>query len=317
MAFLNFVPGPIRGAIAFSGYLINTMFWVPLLLIMALFKFLGPFEGWRRFCDRIINAIATNWISVNSFNMGVMGGIQWDVCGLEGLEKNQWYMVISNHQSWVDILVLQKIFNRRIPFLKFFLKKELIWVPVMGLAWWALDYPFMKRYSKSFLKKNPHLKGKDVEITKKACAKFKRIPVSVMNFVEGTRFTAAKHRRQESPHRHLLKPKSGGIAMTLAVMGEQFHRLLNVTIVYPEGVETFWGMLCGRLNQVKVRVDALPIAAEFIGDYFEDTAFRTSFQQHLNTLWAEKDRRIGALLAEAGVVTEGAADEGDMLLAAD
>ncbi|MBI9086183.1 MAG: acyltransferase [Desulfobacterales bacterium] len=314
---LNFVPGPIRGAVSFSGYLINTLIWVPLLLIMALFKLIGPFEGWRRFCDRIINAIATNWISVNSFNMRVMGGIEWDICGLEGLEKKQWYLVISNHQSWVDILVLQKIFNRRIPFLKFFLKKELIWVPVMGLAWWALDYPFMKRYSKSFLKKNPHLKGKDVEITKKACDKFKRIPVSVMNFVEGTRLTAAKQRRQQSPYRHLLKPKSGGIAMTLAIMGEQFHRLLDVTIVYPEGVETFWGMLCGRLSKVRVQVNALPVAAEFIGDYFEDPVFRANFQQHLNALWEEKDRRIGALLAESGEPAGEAAEEGDMVLAAD
>ena len=317
MTVLDLLPGPVRGCISFTGFVVNTFFWVPQLLFMALLKLLGPGAWWRRFCDRIINAIATNWISVNSFNLQVMAGIDWDVRGLEGLEQDQWYLVISNHQSWVDILVLQKIFNRRIPFLKFFLKKELIWVPVMGLAWWALDYPFMKRYSKKRLKKKPHLKGKDIEITQKACAKFKRIPVSVMNFVEGTRFTEAKHRRQASPYRHLLKPKSGGIAMTLAIMGEQFNRILDVTIAYPQGVETFWGMLCGRLDKVLVQVDALAVTEEFIGDYFEDPAFRTRFQNHLNTLWQAKDHRVGALLAQAAQAPEDVVEEEDLALAAD
>lgn len=312
----NFIPGPVRGAISFSGFVVNTLFWVPLLMFMALLKLIGPFEPWHRFCDRIINAIATNWISFNSFNIQVMGGIDWDVRGLEDLDRNQWYLVISNHQSWVDILVLQKIFNRRIPFLKFFLKKELIWVPVMGLAWWALDFPFMKRYSKSLLKKKPHLKGKDIEITKKACAKFKRIPVSVMNFVEGTRFNEAKHRRQESPYRHLLKPKSGGVAMTLAIMGQQFHRILDVTIVYPEGVETFWGMLCGRLNKVRVQVASRPVTEAYIGDYFENSGFRVRFQQQLNDLWLEKDRCIGALLAEANAA-EDLPQDPELVLAVD
>ena len=313
---LNLIPGPVRGAVSFFGFVVNTFFWVPLLLFMALLKLIGPFEPWHRFCDRIINAIATNWISFNSFNIQVLGGIDWDVRGLESLEKKQWYLVVSNHQSWVDILVLQKIFNRRIPFLKFFLKKELIWVPVMGLAWWALDFPFMKRYSKALLKRKPHLKGKDIEITKKACAKFKRIPVSVMNFVEGTRFSEAKHRRQQSPYRHLLKPKSGGIAMTLAIMGRQFHRILDVTIVYPEGVETFWGMLCGRLSKVRVEVASRPVTEAYIGDYFEDPAFRTRFQQQLNELWTEKDRCIGALLAESGAA-ETAPESPELALAAD
>ncbi len=65
--------------------------------------------------------------------------------GVDSLHQRGWYLVSSNHQSWVDILVLQRIFHGRIPFLKFFLKQELIWVPVIGLAWWALDFPFMKR----------------------------------------------------------------------------------------------------------------------------------------------------------------------------
>jgi 1-acyl-sn-glycerol-3-phosphate acyltransferase len=143
--------------------------------------------------DKVLIGIATLWISHQRHQLKDLSTRStWDVRGVDQLQEKDWYLVLSNHQSWVDILVLQKVLNRRIPMLKFFLKKELIWVPFLGLAWWALDFPFMKRYSKKFLAANPHLKGKDLDRTKKACEKFKHTPVSVMNFVEGTRFTPGK-----------------------------------------------------------------------------------------------------------------------------
>jgi hypothetical protein len=129
------------------------------------------------------------------------------------------YLVISNHQSWVDIPALIQALNRRTPFFKFFLKKELIWVPFLGLAWWALDYPFMKRYSKAFLAKHPELAGQDLKITKEACELFKRQPVTVVNYLEGTRFNETKRKQQGSPFKRLLKPKAGGVAFVLAAMG--------------------------------------------------------------------------------------------------
>jgi 1-acyl-sn-glycerol-3-phosphate acyltransferase len=205
-------------------------------------------------------------------------------------------MVLSNHQSWVDILVLQRIFHRKIPFLKFFLKKELIWVPIIGLAWWALDFPFMKRYSQAFLEKHPHLKGKDLETTKKACEKFKTIPVSVMNFAEGTRFMAAKHKLQQSPYKNLLLPKAGGMAFVFQAMGEQLHRIVDVTIAYPGGAKSFWQFLCGKVDEVKVRVRTYPLSGELLGDYFNDSEYRERFQKWLNELWAEKDRQIERML---------------------
>ena len=293
----HFLPGPVSGVLSFLLYTANTLFWVPILLIVALFKFLAPFAGWRRLCNRISISIANNWVGFNNWSMRVTKRIRWDVRGIDSLKLNEWYLVVSNHQSWVDILVLQKIFHRKIPLLKFFLKKELIWVPFLGAAWWALDFPFMKRYSKTFIEKHPHLKGKDIEITKKACEKFKTIPVSIMNFVEGTRFTLEKHRGQHSPYAHLLKPRAGGIAFTLAAMGEQLHRILNVTIAYPQGQSSFWAFLCGRVGEIKVNVESLPIHKELLGDYFLDKEFSEKFQKWLNVLWAEKDKCFEALLA--------------------
>jgi len=292
----SIIPAPIIGAFSFLLYVVNTIFFVIPLLIAAFAKLIIPLKPWTRICDKILNGIATSWISVNNFNQKLTGNARLEVKGLEGLRIDDWYLVVSNHQSWVDILILQNIFNRRIPFLKFFLKQELIWVPVMGVAWWALDFPFMKRYSRAVIEKKPHLKGKDLEITRKACEKFKNIPVSVMNFVEGTRYSPAKHQSQKSPHKNLLRPRSGGVAFVLSAMGDHLSCILNVTIAYPEGVRTFWEFLCGKVGHVVVNIESLPVTDEILGDYFEDSEYRVQFQQWLNSLWAEKDELLERML---------------------
>jgi len=224
----------------------------------------------------------------------LMTPTQWEMRGVEDLRGDTSYLVISNHQSWVDIPALIQAFNRKTPYFKFFLKKELIWVPFLGLAFWALDYPFMKRYSKAFLDRNPHLKGKDLEITRQACEKFQGIPVTVVNFLEGTRFTVDKHRNQQSPYRHLLKPKAGGVAFVLAALGDNLDALLDVTILYPEGTPPgFWDLLCGRVSRVVIDVQTRDLnAALWRSDYQEDPVFRAEIQQWVSELWAQKDARL-------------------------
>jgi 1-acyl-sn-glycerol-3-phosphate acyltransferase len=286
----------MQGILSILLLSVNTLICFTLLMAVATLKFILPINPWRKLCSMVLNVIAVSWISVNNFNIWLTKRIKWDVRGLEGLSVKDWYLVISNHQTWVDIVVLQNVFNRRIPFLKFFLKKELIWVPLLGIAWWALDFPFMKRYSASFLKKHPNLKGKDIEITRKACQKFKTIPVSVMNFVEGTRFTKEKHDRQKSPFQYLLKPKAGGIGFVLSTMGEQMSCILNVTIMYPGGDKSFWSFLCGRILDIRVVVEKIPITEELLGDYVEDRNFQAKFQVWLNDIWTKKDKMLRSLL---------------------
>lgn len=292
---INVISESARGALLILLYALNTAFWVPQILIVAILKLILPWRSWQHFCGRVSVGIANNWVGFNNFSTRMIHRIEWDVEGIEALNPNDWYLILANHQSWTDILVLQKIFYRKIPFQKFFLKKELLWVPLLGLAWWALDFPFMKRYSPSKLKKNPHLKGKDVEITRKACEKFKTIPITIMNFVEGTRFTPEKRRRKSSPYAHLLPPKAGGIAFVLSSMGEHLHRILDVTIVYPQKTKSFWAYMCGRVEKIHVRVRSMPVSSEMVGDYVQDRAFRKQFQAWLNSLWLEKDHTIQAL----------------------
>ncbi|MDJ0722706.1 MAG: acyltransferase [Desulfobacterales bacterium] len=292
----NTIRSNLRGLLALSVYTLNTLFWCTFLFAAAIIKLVVPAAGFRCRCSAVLNFFAVRWIAVNNFNMRLISRTRIQTRGIEALRAGNWYLVISNHQSWVDILVLQNTFHRRIPFLKFFIKKELIWMPVLGLAWWALDFPFVKRYSRQTLARKPHLRGHDIAITRKACAKFCQLPVSIMNFVEGTRFTPAKQRRQQSPYRHLLRPKCGGIALVLQTMGDQMTSLLDVTIVYPNGAPRFWDFLCGRLKDVQVHVREIPIHRVPRGDCFSDDDFRTVFQDWVNDLWMKKDARKKIIL---------------------
>mgnify|MGYP002624116653 FL=1 len=265
---------------------------MPPLLQSARANFLSPPARLRAACDHALNALASRWVLINNGWMAAVGSAPWDVQGVDGLRRRGWYLVSCNHQSWVDILVLQRVFHGRIPFLKFFLKRELIWVPVIGLAWWALDFPFMAR--------GKGARGADLKTTRRACEKFKRIPTSVINFVEGTRFTPAKHAEQRSPYRQLLKPKIGGMGVELATMGEQFDALLDVTIAYPRGIPTFWDLLCGRVGEVIVRVQPRRLAPELLGgDPVTDKAYRRRIGDWVDAQWAEKDAQLAQLLTEA------------------
>ena len=298
---LFFLPAPVRGAVAFVLLVLNTLFWCSLLFACSLVKLVFRVEFVRAAIDPVLNEIATRWVAGNSAWMRLTQRTRWDVEGLEAIDYRGWYMVNCNHQSWVDIFVLQHLFNRRIPMLKFFLKQQLIYVPVMGLAWWALDFPFMRRHSDQYLRAHPEKRLEDLETTRRACAKFARLPTSVMNFVEGTRFTPAKHAAQRSPYRHLLKPKAGGLALALHVLGNRFDSLLDVTIVYPDGAPTFWHFLRGDVKRVIVRVARRAIPPEFSnGADAANPLVRKQVKGWLHEMWQRKDEQIAALLRAPG-----------------
>lgn len=294
---LSFVPAVLRIPLACLLAALNLVVHAVPLLVLALVKALVPVRGFRRAVSTILVAIAESWIALNGLLLRTFTRTRLEVEGRAGLRRDGWYLVVANHQSWVDIVVLQDVFNRRIPFLKFFLKQQLIWVPLLGLAWWALDFPFMHRYSRETLERRPELRGKDTQATRKACAKFAHLPVSVMNFVEGTRFTPEKHAQQGSPHRHLLRPKAGGVAFVLESMGGILHAVIDVTIAYPAGRPTLMDLVADRVPCVRVHVRELPIPGELAGgDYENDPAYRERFQSWVNALWAEKDARLARLL---------------------
>ncbi len=286
----------VRGVIVFGGLTVNTVAWFTPLLALAIVKLVIPVARVRRGLTRVLMAIGENWVSMNAVILAGGGSKSWSAQVSDELRRDEWYLVIANHQAWVDIVILQTVLNRRIPFLKFLIKKELIWFPILGIAWWALDMPFMKRYSASYLADHPEKKGKDMEATRKACEKFRDSPTSVIIFIEGTRFSEQKRDARNSPYTHLLPPRAGGTAIAMSAMGNLFDALLDVTLVYPHEIPKFWDMCCGDYVRVIVDVQKRPIAHRLLsGDYENDREFRRELYRWLTRIWHEKDARMTSM----------------------
>lgn len=295
----HLLPGTLRGVSALAMMVVNTVVCSLPIYALAVGQLVFRSGRLRRSLDIAAIVCAERWVAINEHILALTQNTTWDVRGVDALERSGRFLVGANHQSWADILVLQRVFNRRVPFLKFFLKRELIWVPVLGLAWMALGFPFMKRYSREYLAKHPDRAGKDMETTRRMCARFRTQPVSVINFLEGTRFSEAKHSSQDSPYTYLLQPKAGGVAFVLGAMGEMLDSVVDVTIIYAGSRPTMWDFLCGRVPRVIVNVEEREIPCDLIGgDYMGDAEFRSRIQSWVSGWWADKDDLIGRLKAE-------------------
>lgn len=302
---LAFLPSFVKTPLAAILVILSTVFWTIPMFLVAILKLLVPVTAWRRAAARMLVWLAEQWISINNRIADLVQRIEWDIELPAELDERLSYLVVANHQSWADIFVLHRAFSQRIPFLKFFLKQQLVWVPLLGIAWWALDMPFMRRYSREYLEKHPEKRGADLAITRRACEKFREMPVSIMNFVEGTRYRASKHAAQQSPYRHLLKPKAGGVAFALNAMEGSIRTLLDVTIVYAPHRADFSDLFAGRMRRVIVRVRELPVPERFLhGDYQQDPEWREAFQAWLRELWQNKDETIERVLAGESATAE-------------
>ena len=292
----------LRGVLVFSAITVNTIFWFVPLFLFSIVKLVVPVASFRQRLSRILMWIGEYWIDGNAVIISAACDKRIEIRGLDGLRRDGWYLIASNHQTWVDVIVLQTVFNRRIPFLKFFIKQQLIWFPFLGIAWWALDMPFMKRHSTSYLARHPEMRGKDLETTRNACRKFRSTPTSVINFLEGTRFSADKRESRKSPYTRLLPPRAGGFAVAVGSMGELFDAMLDVTLVYRDGVPQFWQMCCGHPVHVVVDIRQRPIEPWLIeGDYERDREFRRRVHVWLGGIWQEKDELIQRMDAEVNV----------------
>ena len=282
----------IRGVLGLFAVVFNTLFWCIFLLSIAILKLLLPIESWKRVCTKLIINIGECWIYCNGLWIQALHKPEWKIDGFESLDNTRWYLSVANHQSWADIFVLQAITNRKVPMLKFFMKHVLIWVPVIGLAWWALDMPFLKRYSKEELDKNPSLRGKDIKAMEKSFERYSRYPVSIFSFAEGTRFTEKKRISQDSKFKNLLNPKSGSIGLTLTTM-PYIELMLDFSIYYRSSKRSFWDFLCGRMSNVTIKVCEIPIPENLLQkNYEEDITFREDLKSWMESLWAEKDNFI-------------------------
>lgn len=283
----------IIGVIAGFFYLLNVLLVSILILLLFPIAYLIPIPKFQKYCTQWVYHCISLWPDINHIIMNVVTNTKIEVEGLDNLYRTESYLVIANHQSWVDTYVLYQTFNHRIPFLKFLVKQELLWMPVVGQSCWLLGFPFLRRWQKASANQNP---GQDSRAIREACKKIKATPTSIMTFVEGTRYTLEKAKEQKTPYRHLLKPKAGGVAFVLATVGDSIRYCLNVTIVYPGEHRSLWDFFCGRIQRIFVKIEKVAIPAEFRGDYEHDLAAREKIQETLNQWWAQKDELISRIL---------------------
>jgi 1-acyl-sn-glycerol-3-phosphate acyltransferase len=270
--------------------------WFVVMLPFVLVR-LTPIYKVQRFASGICVQIATLWVGSNRIIYRLMHGKQGQVRFEGKLSPKQSYLVLSNHQAWADIQILFDELHGHAPFGRFFLKQELIWVPIVGIVCWAMDFPFMKRHSREKLTRNPQLAQQDLETTRKACEIYKQQPVSVINFLEGTRFNPKKHQKSKSRYTNLMNPKFGGLSASLNAMGEQFEAVVDFTIVYePTHKNLTWSWLCGEQQKMQIHIKVLPIPEAMItGNYRDDPKFKSEFKTWVSKIWADKDIQISEL----------------------
>ena len=295
---LSWLPGPIKGILAFLFLSVHTIFWCTLVYVITLVKYLSPNKRWRRYWSDVLLHFSENWIQSNR-HTGTLFGLNkgLTITALPKLSRNQWYFLTCNHQSWTDPVLLSIALNKKVPFFKVFLKDSLKFMPFLGPVFYALEYPRLKRYSQEKIKKNPSLRGKDIQTTLRCCEKALERPTTLMSFIEGTRFTKKKHQQQNSPFEHLLLPKPGGFALTIGVMKNHITHFLLATIAYPNKM-SFWDYLCGRVQDVKIHVEEIEIPKDFFQkNYLEDPEYREALKDWLNGIWERKDKKMAELLA--------------------
>lgn len=290
--------GYLRGALNLLLLLLNLTFWFTLLFLVLVARIVWPFGRWRKGCSRIMARIAELWGLTTIAILDATTGIHWDIRCSADLRRDANYLLLSNHVSWVDIFAVIRTLFGKIPFPRFFAKQEIIWLPMIGVAAWGLDFPFMKRYTPEYLARHPERRGTDLEATRKACERFRGLPLSIINYSEGTRFTPEKHRRQGSPYRHLLKPRVGGVGFVMASLGDCIQSVLDITVVYPDRDPSWWKYMCGRVSRIVVVVRELPLPPFAGRDIASDTTVREAFREWMEEIWRVKDEVIDEVLAE-------------------
>ena len=274
--------------------LLNMVFWSSLLFLAGILRLIVPFKDWRNFWTSVTIVVGEACISCNNAWITVLHRPSIEISGMEDVKKNNWYVATSNHQSWGDIFILQKITNRKIPLLRFFMKDVLKWIPIVGIVGWALDMPFLKRYSQEQMEKDPSLRGKDLKQMKKAFKRLEVNPGTVFSFAEGTRFTEEKHKAQSSPFTYLLRPKAGGVGVTLSTM-PFISTLLDFSISYASETKTFWDFLCGNMSEIRIRVRKLDIPEHLINkDYSTQIEYREELKKWLYEIWESKDNFLNS-----------------------
>ena len=206
------------------------------------------------------------------------------------LSRDHSFVMLINHRSHVDILVILAVFYDQVPDVKFFLKKSLLWVPFLGQFCYLMNYIFVKKISKNAARKDPSMIKKQRDLISQKCQSLVKKPVTLAVFAEGTRFISEKKKQERQLFVNLLAPQTAGVALALEASSKYVSDLLDVTLVYDVGFVSVWLLLSGQVNDIEVHVQRFDVAkANLLGDYLNDRNYRKYFSNWVRALWQKKD----------------------------
>lgn len=273
----------LKGCVALCIIIPSTVFCCLAIYVAALSRAVTPFRKVRDLLTGFMDGVVSVWVGGNAWMLGVLRLIEIETIIEEPLsDRTHWWVVVSNHQSWSDVIAIQCALLRLAPPIKFVTKRELIWIPFVGLAMWLLRFPYVRRFSAEAARRDRSLLEKNRQAMERAATQFLQRPIAILTFLEGTRFTRAKHTEQESPFEHLLNPRTGGLAYVLDALGPRATRIVDLTLNYEGTVPGFWELLCGRCRGVTISIRSIEVTDEFKSD------LKTSVLE----LWQQKDAEI-------------------------
>ncbi|MYD46689.1 MAG: hypothetical protein F4W92_10075 [Gammaproteobacteria bacterium] len=271
----------LRGVVSFAILFCYTLVGCVTVYVLALAQFLCPVPSWRKQIRGANDGVVTAWVFLNEKMCQLLRWIRIELTLPDTLPtRKEWWIIASNHQSWADIVILEIVFRTLAPPIKFFTKRELIWVPFLGFGLWLLRFPYVRRGKREKGQSRQQAQQKNRQELKRAAQQFHERPISLLLFLEGTRYTPIKHTQQRPLYQHLLRPKLGGLAFSLEALDGEVDRIVNVTVNYEGAVPGFWQFLCGRCRQVTVRVETIPLTA----------SFNQNLKKEVLKLWERKDR---------------------------
>ncbi len=289
------IASSVIGLITFLLILIELIIGFGTLAIINIPRGIIPLKIFKIYLAKLSNIIGDLTVYGLKLIMLLMHGNNISVINNQKFDKNEWYMAMSNHQSWADIFILLVAANYKLPLLKFFMKRELWWIPFVFLANKTLNMPFVNRHSKKEIEQNPSLRNQDYKNTLKSCKRFLRTPSTIFSYAEGTRFTDEKHNQQGSPYNNLLSPKIGGMATALSAM-PNIDTLVDYTVVYKSKKRDAWSFAKGDMKHVKVLVTKYKIPDNLKNrNYANDKDYRDEFKNWIESIWTEKDKKIEEL----------------------
>ncbi len=259
--------------------LLGLCFLLPVALVDFLLRSFTQTSRYADFTGRQIENIYCLAVSADTFWMEKVVGISLNIIGEKSQHPSP--VVICNHQSWFDIPVIQQVISGDGPMVRFLIKRELVWVPIIGWICSVLNFPLLSR------NKDTESRQADMKVVQRASVQHGQARGALLLFPEGTRFSALKKASRQSKYSSLLQPKSGGLRLIKEHV-ESGTPLIDLTIKYHCSSHTasgkgvlpvinLWRCLHGEPREITVTIE------HFILSEIDD------IEEWLNRRWQIKD----------------------------